>query len=229
MNLSEISYGYELELGDIKRHRELPKEFGTWEYAECDIVNIHPPYANVACDPQGTLPPVGGEINILPSRTCEALAERIVSTIEWFREQGDQPSASVVNHGHVHIRVPGLRDDIKALKKLTQYIGINQDQTVEDCYGYVEHPDMSECKTAKTYLKWDGGRKMPSWMIGNIIDQAKDFDDFIRIQCCGKDGVSRGRPFRYAINTYCLKHTDTIEFRCFRASLDPQEIYNSIC
>jgi hypothetical protein len=33
-----------------------------------------------------------------------------------------------------------------------------------------------------------------------------------------------GRPFRYAINTYCMKHTGTIEFRCFRSSTKRDEI-----
>ena len=38
----------------------------------------------------------------------------------------------------------------------------------------------------------------------------------------------RGRPFRYAINTYCLKHTDTIEFRLFRSSINEREIHDSL-
>lgn len=223
-----ITCGYELELGDINRNRTLPARFGAWEYAECDIVNIHGPYAGIACDPLGTHPPYGGEINMYPSKNTGELASRIMDTISHFRDNGDHPSASCVNHGHVHIRVPGLRDNIHLLKRLTKYIMKHQAEVIEKCYQYEEHPDMAQCKTARTYLKWDGGRPMPLWMGQNIIDKAENFDDFIRIQCCGKDGVSRGRPFRYAINTYCLKHTDTIEFRCFRASLDYEEIKGSI-
>jgi hypothetical protein len=48
------------------------------------------------------------------------------------------------------------------------------------------------------------------------------------MQCAGKDGVSMGRPFRYAINTYCLKHTDTVEFRCFRATTDIKRIQDQL-
>ncbi len=223
-----FTYGYELELGDIDRRRLLPVEFGKWEYAECDIVNIHGEYAGQACDPLGELPPMGGEINIFPAYNPEELTNRIVDCIEWFKGHGDRPSSSCVNHGHVHIHVPGLRDDIAALKRLTSAIDQYQHEIIRLCYGYEEHPDMAEAKTARTYLKWDGGRPMPNWMASNIIDKAEDFDDFIRIQCCGRDGVSRGRPFRYAVNTYCLKHTDTIEFRCFRASLSEYEIWSSI-
>lgn len=228
LDLSKMTFGYELELGDIVRSRALPEWMGAWEYAETDIVNIYGTHKGKACDPLGMHPPVGGEINILPAPDPFALANRVSRSIDWFREQGDKPSASCVNHGHVHVRVPGLRDDIEALKRLTAYIKRNQQATIAACYGYAEHPRMGETKTARTYLKWDGGRPMPDWMADNITTMAEDFDDFIRIQCCGKDGVSRGRPFRHAINTYCLKHIDTIEFRCFRASLRDKEIYNSI-
>jgi hypothetical protein len=44
----------------------------------------------------------------------------------------------------------------------------------------------------------------------------------------GKNGVSRGRPLRHAINTYCLKHTKTIEFRSFRATTNMRHIRDSL-
>jgi hypothetical protein len=61
-------------------------------------------------------------------------------------------------------------------------------------------------------------------MCQNILKRAKNFSDFIRLHAAGKDGVSMGRPFRYAINTYCLKHTETVEFRCFRATTERVEL-----
>lgn len=226
--LEVSSMGYEAEFGDILRSRAVPKEFGAWEYAETDIVNLNGDYKNIACDPLGEQPEMGGEINIAPGKTPEEVAQRVSGLIEWFRAQGDEPTASCVNHGHVHVRVVGLRDDIEALKKLTSWINNNQSYLIGKAYGYREHERMRYTRTARTYLKWDGGRPMPTWMASNIVRKAKNFDDFIRIQCCGVDGVSRGRPFRYAINTYCMKHTDTIEFRCFRASLKHEEILGSL-
>jgi hypothetical protein len=86
---------------------------------------------------------------------------------------------------------------------------------------------MASTKTAKTYLKLDCGRLMPDYMCNNIINLTTDFDHFIKLHCAGKDGVSMGRPFRYAINTYCMKHTGTIEFRCFRNSFDRRELEDS--
>ena len=228
MAVSQMTFGYELELGDVLRSRAVPERYGSWEYAETDIVNLYPPYKNVATDPLGREPPVGGEINITPGRSPEQVAARVSSTIEWSQAQGDRPSASCVNHGHVHVRVPGLRDDIVKLKKLTRWIGDNQVYLIKTLYGYEEQPLMACTKTARTYLKWDGGRPMPDWMVNNICRDASSFDDFIRIQCCGKDGRSMGRPLRYAINTYCLKHIDTVEFRLFRASMAHEEIEGSL-
>lgn len=224
----KMTFGFELEVGDVRRDRKVPEKFGSWEYAETDIVNLYSPYKNIATDPLGKEPPVGGEINIYPGRSPEEVSARVVDTIAWFRKHGDKPTASCVNHGHVHIRVVGLWDDIKALKQLTAWIMRNQSVLIAHAYGYQEHSMMRHTRTARTYLKWDGGRPMPPWMGENIIKRAESFDDFIRIQCCGKDGLSMGRPFRYAINTYCLKHTNTIEFRFFRASLDHREILDSL-
>jgi hypothetical protein len=208
----------------IARYRNV---LGAWEYAERDIVNLRAPYANVAADPLGKEPPVGGEINIYPGKSPEEVADRVAATIEWFRKQGDTPTVSCRAHGHVHVRVKGLRDDIGALKRLTKWIVANH-ELVKQVHAYKEEPLMAETKTARIYLKWDGARPMPDWMAENIISKATTFDDFIQLQCCGKDGVSRGRPFRYAINTYCLKHTETIEFRFFRGSLDYLEILGSL-
>jgi len=219
----DFTWGYEIEWGDIDRRLEIPKQLGKWEYAETDIVNIHEPYKYVACDPQGTDPVMGGEINLNPTKTKEEAVKRILEIKSLFVDAGNIPSASCVNHGHLHVRVPGLKDDVESLKKLIAYIKVNQSVVVDACYGFVEDPEMKTLK-AKMYLKYDGGRLMPDYMCDNIINLAKDFNHFIKLHAAGKDGVSMGRPFRYAINTYCMKHTDTIEFRCFRSTTDEREI-----
>jgi len=219
-----FTWGYELELGDIPRNLPVPKELGAWEHCETDILNLNPPYALRACDPLGIDPPVGGEINTKPTHTKEEQIDRIMQLIEMFRENGANPTASCVNEGHIHVYIPGLRDDIEALKRMTKYIKENQQLVINTTYAYKEHPLMKETKTARTYLKWDCGRPLPDWMCDNIINLAKDFKDFCRLQCCGKDGESMGRPFRRAINVYNMKHIGTIEFRCFRATMKKEEL-----
>lgn len=221
---STFTYGYEIEWGDIHRGTKIPEHLGAWEFAETDIVNIHGDWAWHATDPLGLIPPYGGEINTKPTKTWPEQVDRIMELHQLFVDRGDQPSASCVNHGHLHVYVPGLKDDINALKKLIAYVKANQADTIEACYGFYNHPEMTKQKNATTYLKFDGGRSMPDYMCDNIINLATDFESFIKLHAAGKDGVSMGRPFRYAINTYCMKHTGTIEFRCFRSTVVREEI-----
>ena len=218
------TWGYEIEWGDIDRSLEIPEHLGGWEYAETDIVNIHEPYKYVACDPLGTEPPMGGEVNTKPTATKEEQVDRIMDIHQLFVDNGNQPSASCVNHGHLHVFVPDLKDDLDALKRLISYIKENQADTVDICYQFYDAATMKGAKGAKMYLKYDGGRLMPDYMCDNIVNLAEDFNHFIKLHAAGKDGVSMGRPFRYAINTYCMKHTGTIEFRCFRSTTDRREI-----
>ena len=223
----KFTWGYEIEWGDIDRRIKVPENLGSWEFAETDIVNIHEPFKYVACDPLGEEPYMGGEINTKPTKTWQEQVDRIMEIHQLFVDAGNSPSASCVNHGHLHVFVPGLKDDIESLKRLVAYIKENQADVIENVYQFYEAPQMKGCKGAKMYLKFDGGRPMPEYMCDNIVNLATDIDHFIKLHAAGKDGVSMGRPFRYAINTYCMKHTGTIEFRCFRSSTNRKQIEDS--
>lgn len=223
-NPDKFTYGAEIEWGDIDRRFQVPDHLGKWEYAETDIVNIHSPFPFVACDPLGEEPPYGGEINTKPTKTWQEQVDRILQIYDLFVKHGNTPSTACVNHGHIHVFVPGLKDDVAGLKKLVTYIKENQHDTIEACYDFRENGQMKTCDGAKMYLKLDGGRPMPDYMCDNIINLTTDFDHFIKLHAAGKDGVSMGRPFRYAINTYCMKHTGTIEFRCFRSTVKREEL-----
>jgi hypothetical protein len=219
------TYGYEIEWGDIPREMAIPEHLGSWEHAETDILNLHGEYALRGVDPLGIDPPFGGEVNTKPTRTWPEQVDRVMEIRDMFANAGYEPTASLVNHGHLHVFVPGLKEDVNALKRLVAYIRDNQLVTVEHCYGYYDDPTMKgAAKGAKAYLKSDGGRQMPGYMIDNILNLATDFNHFIKLHAAGKDGVSMGRPFRYAINTYCMKHTGTVEFRCFRSSVKREEV-----
>ena len=161
---------------------------------------------------------------MMPTKTWQEQVDRVMKLYEMFLEYGNQPSTSCVNHGHIHVFVPGLKNDVAALKRLIAYIKANQHDTIDACYGFYETKDMKSCENAKMYLKYDGGRPMPEYMCDNIINLATDFDHFIKLHAAGKDGVSMGRPFRYAINTYSMKHIGTIEFRLFRSTLVREQI-----
>jgi hypothetical protein len=218
------TWGMEIEWGDIPRSFIIPEHLGSWEYAETDIVNLREPYKNVCCDPQGIEPPVGGEINTRPTKTWEEQVDRYFELQRLFQDNGTPPTISATSHAHIHCFVPGLKEDIASLKRLVAYIKENQREAVDYVYGFFENNEMRSVKGAKMYLKFDGGRLMPDYMCDNIINLPEDFDRFVKLHAAGKDGVSMGRPFRYAINTYSMKHIGTIEFRFFRSTLDRDEL-----
>jgi hypothetical protein len=221
---SKFTYGMEIEWGDVPRSFSIPEHLGTWEYSERDIINLREPYQYVCADPLGESPPVGGEINTKPTKTWMEQVDRYFEIQKLFEDNGTPPTVCSTCHTHIHCRVPGLRDDIDALKRLTKYIKENQHTAIEHAYGFFEHNEMRGAKGAKMYLKFDGGRPIPDYMTDNIINLATDFNSFIKMHAAGKDGVSMGRPFRFAINMYALKHIDTVEFRLFRGSLKRNEI-----
>jgi hypothetical protein len=214
----KFTYGMEIEWGDVPRSFSIPEHLGSWEYSERDIINLRAPYQYVCADPLGEDPPFGGEINTKPTKTWQEQVDRYFELQQLFTDAGHPPTVGATAHTHIHCRVPGLRDDIDALKRLTRYIKENQETTIDRVYGFYEHNQMKGAKGAKMYLKFDGGRPMPDYMSDNIINKATDFNSFIKMHAAGKDGVSMGRPFRFAINMYALKHIDTIEFRLFRGT-----------
>lgn len=222
-----FTYGFEIEWGDIDRKMPIPKELGSWEYCETDIINMRTPYRGLASDPKGINPPVGGEINMMPTKTWQQQVDNIMKVKELFEVHGTPPTAGCVNHGHLHIHVPGLTEDIDALKRLMRYIKDNQHITMERVYQFRVYPNMEMTKTAKTYLKHDGGRIAPDWLLINLATVPVDFEDWLRVHCCGKDAKTLSRPFRYGIHTYALKNSKTVEFRCFRSSIDRREIEDS--
>jgi hypothetical protein len=221
---STFTYGYEIEWGDIDRNFKVPSDLGSWEYCETDIVNLREPYRGLGSDPKGQNPPVGGEINTMPTKTWKEQVDNIIKLRDLFTEHGTPPTSGVVNHGHLHIHVPGLTEDVEALKRLMAYIKVNQHVTIKALHQFRIEPGMEKTKTAKTYLKHDGGRIAPDWLLDNLATLPVDFDDWVRIHCCGKDAKVRSRPFRYGIHTYALKNSKTVEFRCFRSTTKREEL-----
>lgn len=221
---STFQYGYELELSDVERV-DLPSHLGTWDGCERDIVNTRPPHRGIAADPLGLEPPFGGEINTIPTVGWKGQVEKIEEILDFFRKLGNEPCIGPTAHGHIHVHIPGMCEDIKALKQLACYVFDNQRDVIETCGKYRWEHDMD--RAAQAYFRMDGGRKLPSYILNNILDHATDLESFTKMFCMSKDMKRAGRPFRYAINMYCLKHTRTVEFRMFRGTLNVDLIRNS--
>lgn len=231
-----ISYGFELELSDIDRSIDIPLHLGRWEGpkedgyymgAELDIVNTTGQYKGVASDPLCQVCPVGGEINVSPSNTIESQFSKVVDIIKLFPVVG----SGHVNHFHVHTYFKELEDE-SSLKKLIRYVIDNESDIIYNTYlqnwNRIEFTSATEW--GRTYLLQDGGRYLNK-QLHNIDD--KSIDEIKQLLALPSyyydDGqLKESTSIRTAVNFSNLIKNKTLEFRCFRSTLDLSEVVSQL-
>lgn len=205
-----VSYGFELEWGDIDRSLDIPQNIGSWEGpkmkngyyagAERDVNNSDGTVADPLCETTT----LGGEINVAPSTSIDGIIEKIATLKEYLN-----PYAGIVNHGHIHIYCPKID-----IKKLEEYTKKYEKELVELCYDQDTvrslYKDSKLSKDTYEYLMYDGGRL-------NSFDGRKTLKT---------DTLEETSSPRAAVNLWNLQKNNTIEFRCFRSTTDIQIIRN---
>lgn len=215
-----FTFGAELEVSDVDRRIPIPSHLGEFALTETDVINRHAERRGLACDPLGIAPHWGGEVNLRPAASVSEAGERMAELLAHLKSQpGNIPDYDAFNASHVHVRVPGLRDDIDALKRLQQFVIDHQDRIIAHSFRNYVPPPWSKSRQKVHTVPLDGKRKMQPWMNDNIQRLAKTPEEFFALQCKGKDGVKPYRIFRYCVNTYNLRLIDTVEFRWFRPTL----------
>jgi len=205
------SWGCELEFGDVARSLVIPKELGSWNYFETDIVNQLEPYWGIAADPAGIDPAYGGEINTRPTETWLEQIKIIENLKKFFEENDCCPTISCVSNTHIHVKV-----DIKFLPKIINYTRHNQKFFVDLVYDKPLIPT-----TSVSYLHYDSGRLIEEQKF-ELLDQYGCSFDILKAGNTNENILTN----RYAINFQSLIYNGTIEFRCFRATLDMEELAN---
>ena len=224
IDLANVTFGMELEYGDIWRNGELPSGL-SWNAKDYSIVSS----TGIANDPKGLLYAKGGEINSAPTSTID-------EQLEFFEKLLSAQLGPVVNHRtnlHLHIRVPGLREDLPTLKKLLRYIDCNQ----HEIYAAIEpipvpcRQDYNSEDAYKGAMKRYKRRKVshqyavPNTRVVEALAAKTPqafFDAHSRLQANG--GRAYGLTTRAGINLLQLKETDTVEFRHFTNTLDPAKL-----
>lgn len=206
-----VSYGFEIEWGDIDRRVDIPLMMGSWEGpkmengyyagAERDINNSD----GTLCDPLCETTPLGGEINVAPRSSIDD----IVSLIADFKELFGNPYAGMVNHGHLHVYIPEADKD-----KLADYTKRYEKELVDLCYDWQTAQELYDDKEIDhdtyDYLMYDGGRL-------NSFDGRRSLQH--------DTGNETSSP-RAAVNFFNLSKGNTLEFRCFRSTTDISLIRN---
>lgn len=217
--MTNLTWGCELEFGDIPRWVDIPSHLGTWEYYETDIVNQKEPHWGIASDPYGIDPSFGGEINTVPTKTWQEQIIKIRDIIDHFTELGYPPTVSCVQQFHIHVGLDTKTlNDISEIKNLILYCALNQKQFIETTSQFTIDERMSE--SAVEFLKNDGGRVAPIEMYRDMLSSNSPIN-CLRQDKTHYDGIHMKR---YGVNLRSLLYNKTIEFRSFRASLDSKHL-----
>lgn len=232
-DIKNWTYGVELEYGNCDRTiKELP-DGAKWNSLDNTCVSS----TGIANDPQGKLYKFGGEINTRPTTTVDEQVEHIAKVNKFLRDNGPAPIVNYRSNLHIHIRVPGLKDDLKALKQLLTYIHTFQEQAfniVED----IPVPDRNTLPPLEyTWAKKRYDRRLTSHQHKLPVKRveamlaAKTTEEFWH-EHAHKD--AKGNPAwfqcpRAGINLRQLfEETNTIEFRHFPGTLKAGEMRSSI-
>lgn len=224
------TYGAEHEWGDIWRHISLPRGF-KWDERDCTIVNSN----GIANDPKGKLYAYGGEINTPPTGTIEAQVDHLSYLKEWWGDSELSP-APVVNYRsnlHCHIRVPGLSDDLIALKRFALY-NAHWLPIVLPIIEPIPQPNMSDYLKPGEYrgaLRRYKRRKRSHHTVlppSRLFAQqgAATVAEFLarEVPISGSGAIMWHAQPRAAVNLRQLRETDTIEFRHFPGTLAEKEL-----
>jgi protein-tyrosine-phosphatase len=224
-NLNEASwtYGVEHEFADWDTRNGVPEGFdwgGDWT-----VVNSN----GIAVDPPGQIYPYGGEVRTPPTSTPEAQGGLLREFLLL------QPKASVNYRSnlHVHVRVPGLREDLDALKRLLSY-NVRQLPSALDFVDPIPEPLRDSYVRDEDYRgavtrfrrRQVSHHQLPLPRYSEAQLAATTVEEFFAAEVprsrAGKT-LWHARP-RSAVNLRQLLQTDTIEFRHFPGTLDPKEV-----
>lgn len=217
------TYGTELELSDLDQTRGLPKGFG-WDRRDVTMVNSN----GIAVDPKGISWTKGGEINTPPTKSIVSQVDAIETVLDFF---GGEATVNYRSNLHMHIRVPGLIDDLEACKKIQRYI--YPTKGFLDVIEPIPVPVESDFKTHAEFVgamrRYNRRRCSHHTVLTDkrfrLQQEATNMDEFFRAEVpLKKDGTPQWHLApRCAINMRQLMETDTIEFRHFPGTLDPAE------
>ena len=219
-----FTYGAEYELGDVDRTKDLLPG-ANWNFKDHSIASS----TGIANDEKAKLYTIGGEINTNPTDSIEG-------QLSIFKGIKAVQKRIHINHRtnlHLHVGVPGLKDDLKLLKKLMTYVQENQEfvyETIEKVPTPVESDYNSEAafKGAKARQKRrlvSHQNRLKPRQVTNCME-AQTPQEFIdgHAPLSKKGKVLWALATRGGINISQLRETGTIEFRHFTPTLDLDEL-----
>lgn len=210
IDLTDTTLGCELEIGDVDTKIKIPKELGQWDYHDSSIMNSN----GTANDPKRILNRYGGEIQVRPTHGTLKLVERVEKIYDLF----PRVDFNFTTNLHVHIRVPGLIDDLDSLKKIATYLK-KYGKEMFNIIDPIPWPNKPESKgaMARYTRRKRSHHTLPSDRVYTRMMAAKAPEEFhIAHAPLDKNGKPQWHLVQRAgVNLAHLWKNDCIEFRCF--------------
>lgn len=224
-----FTYGAEHEWADWPLFRTLPEGYGR-DRKDITIVNSN----GVANDPTGKFYRFGGEINTPPTTT-------LLGQIDCLQELKNLLPEATINYRsnlHLHIRIPGLKEDLEMLKQIQLYIHENMPL----CFPIIQpmpRPKREENESLESY-----NGHLRRWKRRKVSHQTLLTKKRLELQLSANTvekffnseppQSKAGKPLwhcqpRLCVNLRQLLETDTIEFRHFAGTLSKEELETCLC
>lgn len=227
MVIEPWTYGAEHEWADWPLDRELPKGFGI-DTKDCTIVNSN----GIANDPKGKLYRFGGEINTPPTQTIEDQ----VGILTHLKELYPEAKVNYRSNLHLHIRIPGLIEDLESLKILQK----NIHTWMPEAFDVIEPIPEPERIRFRTDEEYKGARRryrrrcvshhtlLTEKRLQHQLE-AQTIEEFFEreVPRSKKDKPLWHCQPRLCVNLRQLKETDTIEFRHWPGTMDEEQLRNA--
>lgn len=222
------TYGAEFELSDFDNRIPLAKGQG---YDRKDNTQVNSD--GIAVDPKGELYHLGGEVLTAPSESLEGPAEQLIEHIR------THPGTNVNYRSnlHIHVRIPGLRENLVLLKRVQSYIH-HWMPSVLPLIEPIPVPRLHEYRDDKEYAgarsRYNRRRishqKMLSEAQFHRQMQANTPQKFFEAEALHEESgqLLWATCPRACVNLRQLIQTDTVEFRHFPGTLDPAQVTTAV-
>lgn len=222
-----MTFGAEFELSDWDRRRPCG-----WDLDLRDHTMVNS--CGIAVDPTARLYWQGGEVRAHPSETPSSVYNQLAEFIEEYPEA----SVNYRSNLHVHVGVPGLRDDLDKLKRVQRFCN-EWLPALLPVMEPIPEPTRKEYPLEEEYR---GARRRRArrrvshqhvMSLSTVERQmlARTPQEFFEAEALH---APTGRLHwaihpRCAVNLRQLLQTDTVEFRHFPGTIEPREVLSAVC
>lgn len=229
------TYGAELELSDWPRREPLPVAGMGIDVRDVTMVNSD----GVAVDPRGEIYHLGGEIQTAPTETPDGQAAQLADIMHRWPET----KANYRSNLHVHVRVPGLREDLAMLKRVQLYIHEQMPRILPiiepipepllcDVPGEESYQDEAAYKGARrrmhrrrvSHHKLLTPNRLKLQMLARTSEEFHEYE--VKNERTGS--LDWAINPRLCVNLRQLWETDTVEFRHFPGTVHPKGLRNAV-